>query len=132
MAENTAVYYGTGRRKNAVARVRLVPGSGIITVNGREAAPYFGREALMININTPFRVTETVGRFDVIASLKGGGKSGQAGALRHGISRALLDAGDDYRDGLKKAGLLTRDPRMVERKKYGLKKARKRPQFSKR
>ncbi len=132
MADNIAVYYGTGRRKNAVARVRLVPGSGVITVNGRPADPYFGREALMIFINAPFRVTETVGRFDVIASIKGGGISGQAGALRHGISRALLDAGGDYRDELKKAGLLTRDSRMVERKKYGLKKARKRPQFSKR
>lgn len=132
MAENVAVYYGTGRRKNAVARVRLVPGSGTITVNGRPADPYFGREALMISINAPFRVTETVGRFDVIASLKGGGISGQAGALRHGIARALLEAGDEYRDELKKEGLLTRDSRMVERKKYGLKKARKRPQFSKR
>lgn len=132
MADNIAVYYGTGRRKNAVARVRLVPGSGTITVNGRPSEPYFGREALMIFINSPFRVTETVGRFDVIASIKGGGISGQAGALRHGISRALLDAGDEYRDELKKAGLLTRDSRMVERKKAGLKKARKRPQFSKR
>ena len=132
MAENIAVYYGTGRRKNAVARVRLIPGSGNITVNGREASPYFGREALMLFINTPFKITETQGRFDVIATINGGGKSGQAGALRHGISRALLEAGDEYRDGLKKAGMLTRDPRMVERKKYGLKKARKRPQFSKR
>ena len=132
MAENKAVYYGTGRRKNAVARVRLMPGTGTITVNGKEAAGYFGREALMIFVNTPFRTTETVGVFDVVASIKGGGISGQAGALRHGIARALLEAGDNYRDELKKAGLLTRDSRMVERKKAGLKKARKRPQFSKR
>ncbi len=131
MAENKAVYYGTGRRKNAVARVRVMPGSGKVTVNGKDAKHYFGREALMIFLNGPFRTTETVDAFDVIASIKGGGISGQAGALRHGISRALLDAGD-YRDVLKKAGMLTRDDRMVERKKAGLKKARKRPQFSKR
>ncbi|MDO8964682.1 MAG: 30S ribosomal protein S9 [Coriobacteriia bacterium] len=127
-----AVYYGTGRRKTSVARVRLLPGTGTITVNGREAAGYFGRTVLMTLIETPFKVTDTVGRFDVIASIHGGGLSGQAGALRHGISRALLEAGDDYRGELKKNGLLRRDPRMVERKKYGLKKARKRPQFSKR
>jgi small subunit ribosomal protein S9 len=127
-----AVYYGTGRRKTSVARVRLMPGTGIITVNGREARPYFGRDVLMMLVETPFKVTETVGHFDVIAKIHGGGLSGQAGALRHGISRALLEAGDDYRAELKKNGLLRRDPRMVERKKYGLKKARKRPQFSKR
>ena len=126
-----ALYYGTGRRKNAVARVRLVPGTGKITVNGREGLDYFGREALVEYANAPFRVTDTAGHFDVLANIKGGGVSGQAGALRHGISRALLEAGD-YRDDLKKAGFLTRDSRMVERKKYGLKKARKRPQFSKR
>jgi len=132
MAENKAVYYGTGRRKTSVARVRLVPGTGIMTINGRPAAAYFGREALVNIAETPFRTTETVGRFDVIAKLHGGGISGQAGALRHGISRALLEASEEYRGVLKKDGLLRRDPRMVERKKYGLKKARKRPQFSKR
>lgn len=126
-----ALYYGTGRRKNAVARVRLVPGTGKVTVNGREGAEYFGREALLDYAKTPFKVTDTMGHFDVIARINGGGISGQAGALRHGISRALLDAGD-YRSELKKAGFLTRDARVVERKKYGLKKARKRPQFSKR
>ena len=128
---NEALYYGTGRRKNAVARVRLVPGSGKVTVNGREAMDYFGRQALIDSFMAPFKVTDTEGHFDVIARLNGGGIAGQAGALRHGISRALLEAGD-YRQELKKAGFLTRDPRMVERKKYGLKKARKRPQFSKR
>ena len=128
---NEALYYGTGRRKNAVARVRLVPGTGKVTVNGREAMDYFGRQALIDDFMAPFKVTDTEGHFDVIARLNGGGISGQAGALRHGIARALLEAGD-YRQELKKAGFLTRDPRMVERKKYGLKKARKRPQFSKR
>ena len=128
---NEALYYGTGRRKNAVARVRLVPGTGKVTVNGREAMDYFGRQALIDSFMEPFKITDTEGHFDVIARLNGGGISGQAGALRHGISRALLEAGD-YRQELKKAGFLTRDPRMVERKKYGLKKARKRPQFSKR
>ncbi|MDD5806764.1 MAG: 30S ribosomal protein S9 [Eggerthellales bacterium] len=126
-----AMYYGTGRRKNAVARVRLVPGTGKITVNGRDAKQYFGRDALVDYAATPFKVTDTVDHFDVIALCDGGGISGQAGALRHGISRALLEAGD-YRAELKKAGFLTRDPRAVERKKPGLKKARKRPQFSKR
>ena len=128
---NEALYYGTGRRKNAIARVRLVPGTGKVTVNGSEALDYFGRQALIDSFMAPFKVTDTEGHFDVIARLNGGGISGQAGALRHGISRALLEAGD-YRQELKKAGFLTRDPRMVERKKYGLKKARKRPQFSKR
>ena len=128
---NEALYYGTGRRKNAIARVRLVPGTGKVVVNGREAMDYFGRQALIDSFMAPFKVTDTEGHFDVIARLNGGGISGQAGALRHGISRALLEAGD-YRQELKKAGFLTRDPRMVERKKYGLKKARKRPQFSKR
>lgn len=132
MAENKAVYYGTGRRKTSVARVRLVPGTGVMTINGRPAAEYFGREALVNFAELPFRTTETTGRFDVIAKIHGGGISGQAGALRHGISRALLEAGEEYRGELKRAGLLRRDPRMVERKKYGLKKARKRPQFSKR
>ena len=128
---NEALYYGTGRRKNAVARVRLVPGTGKVTVNGREVKDYFGRQALIDAALAPFKVTDTEGHFDVIARINGGGISGQSGALRHGISRALLAAGE-YRQELKKAGFLTRDPRMVERKKYGLKKARKRPQFSKR
>lgn len=134
MAKNTtneAIYCGTGRRKNAIARVRLVPGTGKVTVNGRDAVEFFGREALVNYATTPFKVTDTVEHFDTIALCNGGGVSGQAGALRHGIARALLEAGD-YRAELKKAGYLTRDPRMVERKKYGLKKARKRPQFSKR
>ena len=126
-----ALYYGTGRRKNAVARVRLVPGTGKVTVNGRDGQDYFGREALINYAKAPFKVIDTADHFDVIANLDGGGISGQAGALRHGIARALLEAGD-YRAELKKAGYLTRDSRMVERKKYGLKKARKRPQFSKR
>ena len=131
MAENQAVYIGTGRRKNAIARVRIVPGSGKVTVNGRDGREFFGRDALLNYALTPFKVTDTVDHFDVIAISNGGGISGQAGALRHGIARALLSAGD-YRAELKKAGYLTRDDRMVERKKYGLKKARKRPQFSKR
>ena len=131
MAENTVVYSGTGRRKEAVARVRLVPGTGKVVVNGREAAQYFGRQQLVDNAVAPLRVTETAERFDVLAKCDGGGITGQAGALRLGIARALLDAGE-YREDLKKAGYLTRDPRAVERKKYGLKKARKRPQFSKR
>ena len=127
-----AVYQGTGRRKTSVARVRLTPGTGTITVNGREAAAYFGRAVLMTLVESPFTVTDTAERFDVVAKIHGGGLSGQAGALRHGIARAMLEAGEEYRGELKKAGLVRRDPRMVERKKYGLKKARKRPQFSKR
>ena len=128
---NEAIYLGVGRRKNAIIRVRLIPGSGKVTVNGRDGVEYFGREALLNYALAPFKVTDTVDHFDVIARAVGGGISGQAGALRHGIARALLTAGE-YRDELKKAGFLTRDSRMVERKKYGLKKARKRPQFSKR
>jgi small subunit ribosomal protein S9 len=132
MADSKAVYLGTGRRKTSVARVRLTPGTGLYLINGRSFEEYFGREAMKTFTDQPFKVTETMGHFDVFASIKGGGISGQAGALRHGIARALLEAGDDYRGELKRAGLLRRDPRMVERKKYGLKKARKRPQFSKR
>lgn len=132
MAEDRAIYYGTGRRKTSVARVRLMPGTGIVTVNGRPAADYFGRQTLVSFIQMPFKATDTLGRFDVVAKIHGGGLSGQAGALRHGIARALLEAGEEYRGELKRAGYLRRDPRMVERKKYGLKKARKRPQFSKR
>jgi len=131
MANDTVVYMGTGRRKEAVARVRLVPGTGKIIVNGRDGLDYFGRQQLVDDATAPFRCTDTVNHFDVLAKCQGGGVTGQAGALRLGIARALLNAGE-YRDELKKAGYLTRDPRAVERKKYGLKKARKRPQFSKR
>ncbi len=128
---NEAVYWGTGRRKNAVARVRLVPGTGKVIINKRDAADYFGREELVEQACQPLKVTETQDHFDVLARCNGGGLSGQAGALRLGIARALVKAGD-YHAELRKAGYLTRDPRVVERKKYGLKKARKRPQFSKR
>jgi small subunit ribosomal protein S9 len=128
---NDAVYTGTGRRKNAIVRVRILPGTGKVTVNGRDGKEYFGREALLNYALTPFKITDTVDHFDVIALGTGGGVAGQAGALRHGIARALLQAGD-YRAELKKAGFLTRDPRMKERKKYGLKAARRAPQFSKR
>lgn len=131
MANNEAIYYGTGRRKNAVARVRIMPGTGKVIINKRDGAEYFGRQALLDYALTPFKVTDTVNHFDVVATCNGGGVSGQSGAVRLGIARALLEAGD-YRADLKKAGYLTRDSRMVERKKYGLKKARKRPQFSKR
>ena len=125
-------FYGTGRRKSSTARVRLVPGSGVITVNKKDVDDYFGLDTLKLVVNQPFAVTSTIGKFDVIASVQGGGISGQAGAIRHGIARALLQAGEDYRPLLKKAGLLTRDPRMKERKKYGLKAARRASQFSKR
>lgn len=126
------VYYATGRRKEAVARVRLYPGKGDFSINGRPLEEYFGREVLKRVALKPFAVTSTIGKFDVVASIVGGGLSGHAGALRHGIARALLEANEEFKDELKKTGLLTRDPRMKERKKYGLKKARKRPQFSKR
>ncbi len=125
-------FYGTGRRKSSTARIRLIPGSGEITVNKKDVDDYFGIDTLKLLINQPFTVTGTAGKFDVVASVKGGGLSGQAGAIRHGISRALLQADDDYRTLLKKSGLLTRDPRMKERKKYGLKAARRASQFSKR
>lgn len=125
-------YYGTGRRKNAVARVRLVPGSGQIVINDKNIDAYFGLETLKFIVRQPLTLTETLGRFNVLAKVEGGGTTGQAGAIRHGISRALLKAEADYRPALKRAGFLTRDPRMKERKKYGLKKARKAPQFSKR
>jgi len=125
-------YYGTGRRKHAVARVRLVPGDGKITINGRDIDNYFGMETLKLITRQPLVLTNTVGRFDVLTTVVGGGYTGQAGAIRHGISRALLEADKELRPVLKKAGFLTRDPRMKERKKYGLKKARRAPQFSKR
>ena len=125
-------YMGTGRRKTSVARVRLVPGSGTVTINKREIENYFGLETLITIVNQPLVLTNTKNSYDVLVNVHGGGLSGQAGAIRHGISRALLKADESLRGELKKAGFLTRDPRMVERKKYGLKKARKSPQFSKR
>ena len=125
-------YYGTGRRKSSVARVRLVPGNGKITINGRDIDNYFGLETLKLIVRQPLVLTKTLDKFDVIVRVEGGGFTGQAGAIRHGISRALLQADADYRPTLKSAGFLTRDPRMKERKKYGLKAARRAPQFSKR
>lgn len=131
MAEQ-AVYWGTGKRKDAIARVRIIPGKGEITVNGKTMEEYFPRKVHHILIQTPFSVTGLTDAYDVLAKLEGGGVSGQAGALRHGIAKALLEADESLRPALKAAGLLTRDPRMKERRKYGLKKARKKPQFSKR
>ena len=125
-------FYGTGRRKKSVARVRIVPGTGVITINGRDIDDYFGLETLKLIVNQPFGLTSTEGKFDVVANVRGGGLSGQAGAIRHGIARALLLADANYKPALKAAGVLTRDPRMKERKKYGLKAARRAPQFSKR
>lgn len=129
---NFEEYMATGRRKTSVARVRLVPGSGNIVVNGREVADYFGQAVLEKVVREPFDITETEGRFDVKVNVYGGGFTGQAEATRHGIARALLHVDEEYRRPLKQAGLLTRDPRMKERHKYGLKKARKASQFSKR
>ena len=128
----TVKFYGTGRRKSSVARVYLVAGSGKIVVNKRDIHDYFSLETLKTIVRQPLALTETVEKFDVLVTVRGGGTTGQAGAIRHGISRALLEADADYRPSLKKAGFLTRDSRMKERKKYGLKKARKAPQFSKR
>ena len=125
-------YYGTGRRKTSVARVRLVPGEGNIVVNGRELGEYFGRKTLELIVKQPLNLTNTLAQYNVVAKVEGGGPSGQAGAIRHGISRALIKANPELRPELKKAGFLTRDPRMKERKKYGLKAARRAPQFSKR
>ena len=126
-------HYGTGRRKSSVARVHLFPnGTGSITVNGRPLDDYFGLETLKLIVRQPFAATDTMGKFDVEATVTGGGVTGQAGAIRHGISRALLEMNAEYRPALKAAGFLTRDPRMKERKKYGLKAARRAPQFSKR
>ena len=125
-------FYGTGRRKKSVARVRIYPGSGEITINGRSIDDYFGLETLKLIVNQPYEVTDTIGKFDIVCTVTGGGISGQAGAIRHGVARALLTADAEYRPALKAAGFLTRDPRMKERKKYGLKAARRAPQFSKR
>lgn len=125
-------FYGTGRRKKSVARVRLVPGDGIVTINSRSLDDYFGLDTMKVIVKQPLVLTDTAGKFDVICKVVGGGFTGQAGAIRHGIARALLKADEEFRGVLKKAGFLTRDPRMKERKKYGLKKARKAPQFSKR
>ena len=125
-------YYGTGRRKSSVARVYLVPGTGKITINKRDMDEYFGLETLKVVVCQPLTATETADKFDVLVNVRGGGYTGQAGAIRHGIARALLNVDADYRPVLKKAGFLTRDPRMKERKKYGLKAARRAPQFSKR
>ena len=124
--------YGTGRRKSSVARVYLVPGTGKMTINKRDIDEYFGLDTLKVIVRQPLVATETTDKFDVLVNVKGGGYTGQAGAIRHGISRALLTVDEDYRPVLKKAGFLTRDPRMKERKKYGLKAARRAPQFSKR
>ena len=132
MYDKKPYFYGTGRRKKSVARVRIYPGSGAITVNGRDIDDYFGLDTLHLIVNQPFGVTGTEGKFDIVANVKGGGMSGQAGAIRHGLARALLTVDENYRIALKKAGFLTRDPRMKERKKYGLKAARRAPQFSKR
>ena len=125
-------FYGTGRRKHSVARVRIYPGSGNVTINGRGIDDYFGLETLKLIVRQPLALTENADKFDIVCTVAGGGVTGQAGAIRHGLSRALLQASDDFRPLLKKEGFLTRDPRMKERKKYGLKAARRAPQFSKR
>jgi len=130
MADNK--FYGTGRRKNAIARVWILPGTGNITINDRELAEYFGKKTLEMIVRQPLELTDTLGKFDVVATVKGGGVTGQAGAVRHGISRALVVADETMRPALKAAGFMTRDPRMKESRKYGLKKARKASQFSKR
>ncbi len=131
-AKKKIQYWGTGRRKKAIARVRLVPGSGSITINKRTMDDYFGEETLKYVVNQPLVLVNALDKFDIFVNVVGGGISGQAGAIRHGISRALVIAEETYKPALKKAGFLTRDPRMKERKKYGLKKARRAPQFSKR
>ena len=128
----SAKFYGTGRRKKSIARVYLVPGTGKVTINKRDIDEYLGLETLKVVVRQPLVATETVDKFDVIVTVKGGGYTGQAGAIRHGIARALLQVDGEYRPTLKAAGFLTRDPRMKERKKYGLKAARRAPQFSKR
>ena len=131
-AAKSAKFYGTGRRKKSIARVYLVPGKGDITINKRSIDEYFGLETLKVIVRQPLTATETADKYDVIVNVKGGGYTGQAGAIRHGIARALLQVDNEFRSTLKKAGYLTRDPRMKERKKYGLKAARRAPQFSKR
>ena len=128
----TEKYYGTGRRKKSIARVYLVPGKGDVTINKRSMDDYFGLETLKVIVRQPLAATDNIEKFDVIVNVCGGGYTGQAGAIRHGIARALLQVDAEYRPVLKKAGFLTRDPRMKERKKYGLKAARRAPQFSKR
>jgi small subunit ribosomal protein S9 len=130
MADNR--FYGTGRRKNAIARVWLAPGNGTVTVNKRELSEYFGKKTLEMIVQQPLELTNAMSKYDVIATVKGGGTTGQAGALRHGIAKALVESDENLRPALKAAGFLTRDPRMKERRKYGLKKARKASQFSKR
>ena len=125
-------YYGTGRRKSSIARVRLVPGTGNVTINGRAMEEYFGLKTLELIVRQPLVLTDMNDKYDVIASVKGGGTSGQAGAIRHGVTRALMELNAELRPALKKAGFVTRDPRETERRKYGLKKARKASQFSKR
>lgn len=132
MAKATEKFYGTGRRKKSIARVYLVPGKGDITINKRTIDEYFGLETLKTIVRQPLVATESVDKFDVLVNVRGGGYTGQAGAVRHGIARALLKVDAEFRPTLKKAGFLTRDPRMKERKKYGLKAARRAPQFSKR
>ena len=132
MYDSKPYYYGTGRRKHSVASVRVYTGTGKITINGRDIDEYFGLETLKLIVRQPMEITNTLGRFDIVCTVAGGGVSGQAGAIRHGVARALLQNGDEMRPILKKAGFLTRDPRMKERKKYGLKGARRAPQFSKR
>ena len=132
MYDSKPYYYGTGRRKSSVARVRLYEGSGKITINGRDIDEYFGLDTLKLIVRQPLGLTETTEKFDIVCNVGGGGVTGQAGAIRHGVSRALLLFNPDFRPALKKAGFLTRDPRMKERKKYGLKAARRAPQFSKR
>jgi len=132
MYDNKAYFYGTGRRKQSVARVRMYPGSGGIKINDRDIDDYFGLDTLKLIVRQPLELTETTARFDIVIRVNGGGVTGQAGAIRHGISRALLVYNEETRPLLKKAGFLTRDPRMKERKKYGLKAARRAPQFSKR
>ena len=132
MYESKAYFYGTGRRKHSVSRVRLYPGTGKVTINNRDIDDYFGLDTLKLLARSPLVLTGTDGQFDVVINVVGGGCSGQAGAIRHGLSRALLQYNAELRQTLKKAGFLTRDPRMKERKKYGLKAARRAPQFSKR
>ena len=133
MYNSNPYFYGTGRRKSSVARVRVYPnGTGAITINGRDIDEYFGLDTLKLIVRQPMELTETIGAFDIVCTVAGGGVTGQAGAIRHGVARALLNVDAENRAALKAAGLLTRDPRMKERKKYGLKAARRAPQFSKR